>query len=152
VVNGMDEIAKLVEGLSSKDDKYAYKCLKQIETVSEKSNSVYLYFSTFADMLDSPNSYIRTRGLILIAANAKWDKDNKIDEIIDKYLKLIMDDKPITARQCIKALPNIAKYKPELVDCICTALRKANVEIYKSSMQSLVYNDIVTALKKINSI
>ncbi|TYQ18139.1 UNVERIFIED_CONTAM: hypothetical protein Cloal_0552 [Acetivibrio alkalicellulosi] len=148
----MDKLAKLVEGLSSKDDKYAYKCFKQLETLSEKSNSVYLYFNTFAEMLDSANLYIRTRGLILIATNAKWDKDHKIDEIIDKCLKRIMDDKPIAARQCIKALPNIAKHKPELVNCICTALRKANVEIYKSSMQSLVYNDIVTALEKINSI
>ena len=151
-MKGMDEIEKLVEDLSSKDDKYAYNCLKQLETVSKMSNCVYLYFDTFAEMLDSPNSYIRTRGLILIAANSKWDKDHKIDEIIDKYLKCIMDDKPITARQCIKALPTIAKYKPELVNCICTALGKANPEIYKSSMKSLVYNDIVSALEKINSI
>ncbi len=40
-----------------------------------------------ADMMDNDNSYIRTRGLTLIAYNAKWDKDNKIDEIIDKSWK-----------------------------------------------------------------
>ena len=34
-----------------------------------------------AEMLDSDNPYIRTRGLLLISANAKWDSDNKIDEI-----------------------------------------------------------------------
>lgn len=44
-------------------------------------------------MIDSDNSYIRTRGLTLIACNAKWDKDNKIDEIIDEYLKHIEDVK-----------------------------------------------------------
>ncbi|SNR91760.1 hypothetical protein SAMN05446037_1001409 [Anaerovirgula multivorans] len=148
----MNEIAKLVEDLSNKDNKYAYKCLKQLEEESQMSNSVYLYFDDFVNMLDSPNSYIRTRGMILIAANAKWDKDYKIDEIINKYLKHIMDDKPITARQCIKALPTIAKYKLDLVNCICTALRKADAEIYKNSMQSLVYNDIVTALREIDSI
>lgn len=146
----MDEIEKLVENLTSKDNNYAYKCLKQLEEVSEMSNSVYQYFDTFVEMIDSPNSYIRTRGLILIAVNAKWDKYHKVDEIIDKYLKCIMDDKPITARQCIRSLPTIAKYKPELVNCICSALRKANPEIYKSSMQSLIYNDIISALKKIN--
>ncbi len=47
----------------------------------------------------------------MIAYNAKWDKDNKIDEIIDKYLKHIQDVKSITARQCIKLLPMIAKRK-----------------------------------------
>jgi hypothetical protein len=61
-----------------------------------------------------------------------------------------MDDKPITARQCIKALPNIAKHKPELVDDIRTALNKANPERYADSMQSSVYNDIKVALKTIN--
>lgn len=47
----------------------------------------------------------------MIVYNAKWDKDNKIDEIIDKYLKHIQDVKPITTRQCIKLLPMIAKRK-----------------------------------------
>lgn len=63
------------------------------------------------DMLDNDNSYIRTRGLILLAYNAKWDKDYKMNEIIDKYLKHITDVKPITARQCIELLPIIARYK-----------------------------------------
>ena len=39
------------------------------------------------------HSYIRTRGLTLLAYNAKWDKDYKIDEVIDKYLKHITDAK-----------------------------------------------------------
>lgn len=151
-MNGMEEIDKLVEDLINKDNKYAYKCLKQLETESQVSNAIYPYFDTFAEMLDNPNSYIRARGLILISANAKWDRDYKIDEIIDKYLKHIMDDKPITARQCIKTLPTIVKYKPDLRECICTALRKANTEIYEGSMQPLVYNDIQTTLNKIRSI
>ena len=67
-----------------------------------------------SDMLDSDNSYVRTRGLTLLAYNAKWDKDYNIDEIIDKYLKHITDVKSIMARQCIKMLPIVAKYKPEL--------------------------------------
>lgn len=65
------------------------------------------------DMLDSGNSYIRTSGLTLFAYNAKWDKDYKTDEATYKYFKHITDVKPITARQCIKLLPIIVKYKPE---------------------------------------
>ena len=103
-------------------------------------------------MIDSDNSYIRTRGLTLIAYNAKWDKDNKIDEIIDKYLKHIEDIKPITARQCIKLLPIIAKNKPELKDDIVSALQKANVSFYAESMQPLVYKDIQKSLKDIEKL
>ena len=102
-----------------------------------------------SDMLDSDNSYIRTRRLTLLAYNAKWDKDYKIDEVIDKYLKHITDAKPITARQCIKLLPIIAKHKPELKNDVLSALHKADISIYEDSMQSLVYKDIQKTLKVI---
>lgn len=146
----MDNIIGLVNGLLDKNDKAAYKCLKELLSISEQDNRVYQYFNTIADMIDNENSYIRTRGLLLISANAKWDVDYKIDEIIDKYLRHIMDDKPITARQCIKALPNIAKHKPELTADIVLALQKANPQRYADSMQALVYGDIRNAIKMIS--
>lgn len=148
----VNDIQELVYGLRDKNDKNAYQCLKQLELESINSDAVYAYFDYFAEMLDDLNSYIRTRGILLIAANAKWDKDYKIDEIIDIYLKHIIDDKPITSRQCIKALPVIATYKPDLIDVICEALRKANPEIYKSSMQPLVSKDIQESLKTIEKL
>lgn len=148
-VDIVSDIQGLVCGLRDKNDKYAYQCLKQLESESMKSDAVYSYFDFFASMLNDPNSFIRTRGILLIATNAKWDKDYKIDVIIDSYLEHIMDYKPITARQTIKVLPTIAKYKPELIDDIYSALQKANPQIYKSSMQSLVYKDIQEALGEI---
>ena len=105
---------------------------------SSDTDHVYPFFDLFADMIEDENSYVRTRGLLLIAANARWDTENKIDELIDSYLKHIEDVKPITSRQCIKALPSIVKYKPDLYDCICTALEQANPGIYRDSMSSLV--------------
>ena len=146
----MNKPTDLINGLFDNNDKAAYQCLKELLSASEKDNSVYQFFDTFAGMIDNDNSYMRTRGLLLISANAKWDTDFKIDEIIDKYLRHIMDDKPITARQCIKALPNIAKCKPDLVDDILSALSKANPQRYADSMQSLVYTDIRAVLKAIN--
>lgn len=112
MMNPVSDLQELVNGLRDKKDQYAYQCLKELESESERSDAVSLYFDSFASMLNDSNSYIRTRGIRLIAANAKWDKDCKIDEIIDSYLNHIMDDKPITARQTIKALPAIAQYKP----------------------------------------
>lgn len=103
-------------------------------------------------MINNDNSYIRTKGLILIAYNAKWDKDNKIDEIIDENLKHIEDVKPITARQCIKSLPMIAKNKPELKCDIVFALQKVDISIYADSMQSLVYKDIQNSLTEIEKL
>ena len=95
---------------------------------------------------------LRYEGLTLLAYNTKWDKDYKIDEIIDKYLRHITEVKPITARQCIKLLPIIAKYKPELRNDIISALHKANICIYDDSMRSLVCKDIQKALKEIQGL
>jgi len=145
----VDNNLKLINGLVDTNSKVAHRCLKELVSVSEIDNGIYQFFDTFVEMIDNDNSYVRTRGLLLISANAKWDTDNKIDGIIDKYLRHIMDDKPITARQCIKALPNIAKFKPDLIDDILSALSKANPQRYADSMQSLVYNDIRAAQKKI---
>lgn len=138
--------------LFDRNNNTAYKALQTLQKECEESDKGYCYMEQLADMIDSDNSYIRTRGLTLIACNAKWDKDNKIDEIIDKYLKHIEDVKPITARQCIKLLPLIAKNKPELRDDIVSALQKADVSIYADSMQSLVYKDIQNSLAEIEKL
>lgn len=143
----MENILELMERLNSKNNNIACGAMKALEKESDFSNEVYKFFDHFIEMLQSSNSYVRNRGIILIAANAKWDEDNKIDEIIDIYLEHITDDKPITARQCIKGLPNIAKYKPDLKEIIKTALSSANVSNYPESMRPLVQKDILNALK-----
>ena len=145
-------IAETFELLFDKNNKVAYKALQELQKESEEANCVYPYMDRLSDMLDSDNSYIRTRGLTLIAYNAKWDKDYKIDEIIDKYLRHITDVKTITARQCIKLLSIIVKYKPELRNNILSALHKANLCIYDDSMQPLVYKDIQKVLKEIQGL
>lgn len=143
------DISETFELLFDKNNNVAYKALQELQKESENSDCIYPYMDRLSDMLDDDNSYIRTRGLTLLAYNAKWDKDYKIDEIIDKYLKHITDIKPITARQCIKLLPFIARYKPELRNDIISALHKANISIYDDSMQPLVYKDIQKTLKEI---
>lgn len=145
-------IAETFEALFDKNNNVAYKALQELQKESVETDNVYPYMDRLGDMLDNDNSYIRTRALTLLAYNAKWDKDYKIDEVIDKYLNHITDVKPITARQCIKLLPVIAKYKPELKNDILSALHKANISVYADSMQPLVYKDIQKALKEIQKL
>lgn len=143
------DLDKTFELLFDKDNKTAYQALQELKQESEKTNRVYVYMDRLRDMLDDANSYIRTRGLTLLAYNAKWDTENKIDELIEAYLKHITDVKPITARQCIKLLPLIARDKPELREDILSALCKADITVYKESMQGLVYQDLQKAWKEI---
>lgn len=148
----LGNIGETFELLFDKNNNVAYKALQELQKESEETDCVYPFIDRLSDMLDSDNSYIRTRGLTLLAYNAKWDKEYKVDEVIDEYLKHITDVKPITARQCIKLLPIIAKHKPELKNGILSALNKANISIYDYSMQPLVYKDIQKALKEIKKL
>ena len=145
-------VAETFELLFDKNNTVAYRALQELQTESEKTNCLYPYMDRLSDMLDSDNSYIRTRGLVLLAYHAKWDENNKIDEVIDKYLKHITDVKPVTARQCIKLLPMIARYKPELKTDILSALYNANISIYADSMRLLVFKDIQKALQEIQKL
>ena len=145
-------VEETFELLFDKKNTVAYRALQDLQRKSEETDCVYAYMDRLSDMLENDNSYIRTRGLTLIAYNARWDRDNKIDEIIDGYLKHITDVKPITARQCIKLLPMIAKDKPELRKDICSALERADISFYDDSMQPLVYKDIQKALKEIQKL
>lgn len=144
-----DTIEETFALLFHKDNKVAYAALKKLQGESERSPAVYPFMERLGEMLDSDNSYLRTRALTLLAYNARWDTDYKLDELIDRYLKHITDPKPITARQCIQLLPMIARNKPELKDIILAALHRANITIYAGSMQPLVYKDIQNALAEI---
>lgn len=141
-----------IELLKSKDAQLAYDVLKQLLVVSDESSALYPYFDQFVEMINNQdNSYIRGRGLRLIAYNSKWDTENKVNLIIDQWLEHIEDDKPIISRQCIKDTVLIAKYKPELIDVLLVALKTTN-RIYQDSMQSLIYKDRKKAIRQIRQV
>ena len=85
---------------------------------------------------------MRNRALTILAANAQWDDENRFDAVIENYLSHITDEKPITARQCIKALAQIGQAKPQYVPMILAALRSADLSKYKDSMRPLIEKDI----------
>lgn len=141
----------LFETLFDRDHTAAYKALQQLQTISEETAAVYPYMDRLIELLDNNNSYLRTRALTLIAYNAKWDDDCKIDACIGRYLLHITDDRPITARQCIKLLPIITRDKPKLHDVILSELQKADISIYTDRMMPLIYQDIQNTLTEIQS-
>lgn len=145
----MDEWVAL---LFEKDANKAYQAMKILEQKSQESSQVYVYIDYFINMLESEHSYIRTRGLILVAANAKWDSDGKIDEIVDDYAKYIVDEKPITARKCLQTLPLLVKAKPYLKHKILHMLETADLSKYNDTMLPLLYKDICKIVKEIKKI
>ena len=128
--------------LTSKDDKCAYTFAERIISESRETSKWYGCFGEFASLLKHPKSLVRNRALTILAANAQWDTENKFDGILTEYLSHMTDEKPITARQCIRSLAEVGAAKPHLIPEILSALRNADLAHYKDSMRPLLEKDI----------
>nr|WP_330404178.1 hypothetical protein [Clostridioides difficile] len=88
--------------------------------------------------------------MLLISANAQWDIDNKIEINIDSILSHIVDKKPFVSRMFIKSIPNITKYKKNLIRRIKMELSNADISIYNNNMKPLVEKDINDTLSNLS--
>lgn len=132
----------IVQMLTSKDDKYACALADKIVLESHDTDEWYEYFDEVATLLNHPKSLVRNRALYILAANAQWDEENRFNRILPDYLKHITDEKPITARQCVKALAEVGQARPQYIPQILSALRSADLSKYKDSMCPLIEKDI----------
>lgn len=137
----------VVAKLTEKDDKCACAFADKIISESQETDKWYEYFDDFASLLDHPKSLVRNRVLNILAANAQWDKENRFDSIISDFLKHITDEKPITARQCIKALAQVGLAKPQYIKRILSSFQSADLSKYKDSMRPLIEKDMAETEK-----
>ena len=114
----------------------------KIISESQDTDEWYEYFDEFASLLNHPKSLVRNRVLYILATNAQWDNENRFDAIISEYIAHVTDDKPITARQCIKALAQIGVAKPQYIPRILLCLHEADLSKYKDSMRPLIEKDM----------
>ena len=132
----------IIKKLTVKDDKYACVFADKIISESKETNEWYEYFDEFASLLNHTKSLVRNRVLYILATNAQWDNENRFDAIISEYIAHVTDDKPITARQCIKALAQIGVAKPQYIPRILLCLHEADLSKYKDSMRPLIEKDM----------
>lgn len=145
----MQDIKCLVELLNEKDNNLRYQAFLLLQNRSQNHDDVFPYFDIFCEKLCSSNSYQRSLGAMLIADNARWDKQNKLDFVIDNYLLLFNDEKPITIRQSIQSLIKIIPYKSQLIDKIKNALINLDLLLIKDTMRKSILVDILTVLATI---
>lgn len=132
----------IVANLTAKDDKSACAFAEKIISESKETDKWYKYFEDFVPLLNHPKSLVRNRAFFILAANAQWDKENRFDDIIDGFLTHITDEKPITARQCIKALAQVGLAKPQYIPRILSSFKYADLSKYKDSMRPLIEKDM----------
>lgn len=122
---------------------------QEIEKSIEEIEYLYQYFEDFQNMLLDNNSAVKMRGFRIICKLSKWDKNNKIENVMDDLLKVLDDDKPTIVRQCLSAIDYLLLYKPELSEKIKYKLEQIDYSKYKDSMKPLIKKDIDSILKKL---
>jgi len=145
-----NDLPQLVEWLSEKDDKLRYQAFLLLQFRSQKAADVYPFFTVFHQKTKNSNSYQRSLGAMLLAANTRWDNLDLLDAAIDDYLLLLQDEKPITVRQCIQSLCEIIPYKQKLCAKISSALCAIPLASFKETMQKSILLDILSMLIFIN--
>jgi len=146
-----EDIEQLVTELAVKDDDTRYRAFLLLQSKSAFSADVYPYWDTFQSKLNSDSSYQRSIGLMLLAENAKWDLDNRMEAVIDEYLTFLDDEKPITIRQCIQSLGKIIEAKPNLDGKVATALLSFDLTAVKDTMRKSMLMDILRILCSIRT-
>lgn len=141
-----EDIPQLVEWLSCKDDNIRYQAFLLLQNRSSFFDDVYPYWDIFRKKLKSDHSYQRSIGLMLIAENAKWDAENRMEEAIDEYLEFLNDEKPITVRQGIQSLGKVVPYKPGLNHRVAGKLISLNLLSVKETMRKSILLDILNVL------
>jgi hypothetical protein len=141
-----EDIRELIQWLALKDDKIRYRAFRLLQNRSLFSNDVYPYWDTLRSKLKSDNSYQRSIGLMLLAENAKWDTENRMEDTVDECLALLDDEKPITIRQCIQSLGKIASTRTGLNGTIASRLISFNLLAVKETMRKPILLDILNVL------
>lgn len=141
-----EDISQLVDWLALKENNIRYQGLCLLQRRSNLFDDVYPFWGIFRHKLQSENSYQRSIGLILIAENAKWDRENKLENVIDEYLELLNDEKPITIRQCVQGLGKIVSHKPELKAKIIDRLVTFDLMAIKETMRKSILLDLLNLL------
>ena len=133
---------EIISKLTARDDKFACAYADRIIAKSRDTDTWYEYFDAFATLLSHPKSLVRNRALHILAANARWDEENRFDDILPEYLRHVTDEKPITARQCIQALAQVGLAKPQYIPQILDCFHNADLSKYKDSMRPLIEKDM----------
>ena len=131
------EPSNCIARLTSRDVKDARAWADQIAAESRESSRWAPYLADFAAL---------NRAISLLAANARWASAEAFEALMDEFFRHVTDEKPITARQCIQALPEIAAAQPRLIPRIRRTLEHADLSRYRDSMQPLILKDITAVL------
>ena len=125
VKTNFDLIPDIINGMSSTKAAIRYGCGKILMELSEEiPEKLYPYLDKFIGFLNSSYRIIIWQAMAIIANLTTVDKDNKFDEIFDKYYSFLDDPYMVTVANLIGHSGKIALAKPNLINRITNKLLK----------------------------
>lgn len=145
------EIKDAIKSLYKGDKTDAWEILAELESISECEDILYPYLNEFMNMIRSEKYVVRIRGFRMLCRQAKWDKDNKINESIEDILIAVHDEKPTAVRQALQYMKYIVQYKKELNDIIKQTVLSIDCSEFKDTMRPLILKDIQSLVRLIET-
>ena len=147
-----EDLGFLISQLSEKDDKIRYQAFLTLQERSGSSEEVYPYWETLAEKLNSENSYQRSIGIMLLAENMKWDREDRFSAIAEQYLSHCSDEKFITSRQTIQSVGKWIGGKPKYWELVKKTLFQIDIGSLKDTQRKLILMDIIGVLLEVQKI
>lgn len=129
-----ESLPEIFDGLQAEPARMKYGCLKILRVLSEKNPGViYPYFDRIAHLLDSENTILKWGAIIIIGNLSTVDSRNKIDGLLDEYLRPISGPVLITAANTIGGAAKIVRAKPHLAERIIRALLQVETAKFQTT-------------------
>lgn len=120
-----------LKDLESKNPKIKYGCTKTAIALSKKNpKALYSRLDAFVELLNNENRVLKWSAILVIGNLSQADFKNKISKLVPRLLRFLQEKEMITAANSIKALGQIAKYKPEFKQKIFLELLKVEKAQY----------------------
>jgi len=146
-----EDVKFLVQMLNEKQEKLRYNSFLLLQASSQMFPYLYQYWNELEDKLSSENSYHRSLGIMLIAENVRWDRENRFAKTILGFLGCFNSGKFINSRQVIQGLATISNITDKHDEQIKRELANLQLSQFKASQQKLLAKDILNVLRIINS-
>jgi hypothetical protein len=149
VIKDNNLIDNLLEFTSSEKATIKYKSLKVLTLLSEQNSKLlYSKWDFFVNLLDNENTFLRTIGATIIANLTIVDKDQKFENIFDKYYNLLEDKSMINAANIAQRSGIIAKAKPHLQDEITNKLLNIDKTHHSTECKNIIKGKAILSFEE----
>ena len=142
-------LPELLRGILSKEDKTRFTSFRALMNICEEQpDLLYPHWDHFADLLDRESTQSKYIGSYLVASLAAVDRDNRFEEIFDKYYSLLDDKSIIPAAHVARNSGKIVRAKPELEPKITETLLKIDATRHEPGHKELIKSEAIVAFNE----